>query len=193
MERMILERNAAVAGFLIGLGVVINTLAANSVLGAVLFSFGLLTIIQMRLPLYTGQIGFIKEKKKSDLIKIFIFNFIGIIFVLLLKSISDSNFILILSEKATLKFNKDILSMFIDGFFCGTLIHFAVKCKQPILTIMAVTIFILTGSEHCIADLPYLLCVPSLLNLLKFFMVVMGNSLGAILLENMLKKEGKKL
>ena len=42
---MILENGAAVAGFLIGLGVVINTLAANPILGAVLFSFGLLTII----------------------------------------------------------------------------------------------------------------------------------------------------
>ena len=59
--------NAVVAGFLIGLGVIINTLAANPVLGAILFSFGLLTIIQLQIPLYTGQIGFIKEKKKIDL------------------------------------------------------------------------------------------------------------------------------
>lgn len=39
------KKGAIVAGFLIGLGVVINTQAANPVLGAVLFSFGLLTII----------------------------------------------------------------------------------------------------------------------------------------------------
>ena len=55
-----LRRNAAIAGFLIGLGVIINTLAANPVLGAFLFSFGLLTIIDLQIPLYTGQIGFIK-------------------------------------------------------------------------------------------------------------------------------------
>ena len=188
---MMLEKNALVAGFLIGLGVIINTVAANSVLGAILFSFGLLTIIEMQLPLYTGQIGFIKDKRKTDLIKIITFNFLGILFVLLLKAVSDQSFILTLSEKAILKFNKSILRMFIDGFFCGTLIHFAVKCKKTVLTSMAVIIFILTGSEHCIADFPYLMCAPSLLNLLKFFMVVMGNSCGAILLENMLKKEGK--
>ena len=189
---MILERKAMVAGFLIGLGVIINTLATNPILGAVLFSFGLLTIIEMQLPLYTGQIGFIKEKKKSDLIKIIICNFIGILFILCLKNLSDPNFQSIFVEKAILKFNKDIFRMFIDGFFCGMLIHFAVKCKKPLLTTMAVVIFILTGSEHCIADFPYLWYAPSLLNLLKFFMVIMGNSLGAILLENMLKKEGKK-
>ena len=145
----------------------------------------------MQLPLYTGQIGFIKDKRKSDLVKIILFNFIGIFFVLLLKVISDPDFIISLSEKATLKFDKTVLRMFIDGFICGTLIHFAVKCKKMLLTCMAVIIFILTGSEHCIADFPYLLCVPSLLNLLKFFMVIMGNSCGAIFLENMLQKEGK--
>ena len=62
-----LEGNAVIAGFLIGLGVIINTQAENPVLGAFLFSFGLLTIIHMQLPLYTGQIGFITEKKISDL------------------------------------------------------------------------------------------------------------------------------
>lgn len=56
---MTLERKSIVAGFLIGLGVIINTLAASPVLGSCLFSFGLLTIIDLQLPLFTGQIGFI--------------------------------------------------------------------------------------------------------------------------------------
>ena len=155
--------------------------------GAILFSFGLITIIDLGLPLYTGQIGFIKEKKKSDLIKIIIFNFIGIVFIIIMKTLTDPNFVNIISKKAILKFDKNILRMFVDGFICGTLIHFAVKCKKPLITSMAVVLFILTGSEHCIADFPYLLYNPSLLNLLRFFMVIMGNSLGAIFLENMLK------
>jgi len=53
-----MTKHAEVAGFLIGLGVIINTLAANSILGAFLFSFGLLTIIELKLPLFTGQVGF---------------------------------------------------------------------------------------------------------------------------------------
>ena len=190
MERMKLEEKAAVAGFLIGLGVIINTLAQNPVVGAILFSFGLITIIDLGLPLYTGQIGFIKQKKKSDLIKIIIFNFIGIVFIIIMKTLTDPNFVNIISKKAILKFDKNILRMFVDGFICGTLIHFAVKCKKPLITSMAVVLFILTGSEHCIADFPYLLYNPSLLNLLRFFMVIMGNSLGAIFLENMLKQKG---
>ena len=107
-----------------------------------------------------------------------------------MKSLTDPNFVNIISKKALLKFDKNILRMFVDGFICGTLIHFAVKCKKPLLTSMAVVLFILSGSEHCIADLPYLLYTPSSLNLLRFFMVIMGNSLGAIFLEYMLKKKG---
>lgn len=186
---MNLKRNAAVAGCLIGLGVIINTLAANPILGAFLFSFGLLTIIYMQLPLYTGQIGFIKEKKILDLFWILIFNFIGIFLITILKS-PDKNFIMTLQNKANIKFSKTILQMLTDGFLCGMLIHFAVKCKYYILTIMAVMIFILIGAEHCIADFPYLIFSFSLENCLKFFMVIMGNSLGAIFLENMLKKKG---
>ena len=186
---MILERNAAAAGFLIGLGVIINTLVENPFLGAALFSFGLLTIIELGLPLYTGQIGFITKKKISDLVLIFLFNGIGILIAFLLKSF-DFNFLDLIETKAILKFDKTFMQLFIDAFFCGTLIHFAVKCKKQLLTVMAIMIFILMGAEHCIADICYLVAVPSIINFLKFFTIVMGNSLGAILLEMMLKKEG---
>lgn len=54
---------------------------------------------------------------------------------------------------------------------------------------MAVIIFILIGAEHCIADAPYLMMNFSLINLLKFLLIIMGNSFGAILIENILKKE----
>lgn len=185
-----IKRNAVIAGFLIGLGVIINTLAANPVLGAFLFSFGLLTIIELKLPLYTGQIGFIKEKNKKDLIDILIFNLLGILFCVGFFMLKDHDFINILSDKAIIKFDKNYLQMFIDSFFCGTLIHFAVKCKKQLMTVMAVMIFILIGAEHCIADAPYWATHLTLINSLKFLLVIVGNSCGAILIENILKKEG---
>lgn len=183
-----IKRNAVIAGFLIGLGIIINTLAANPILGAFLFSFGLLTIIDLQIPLYTGQIGFIKQKNKKDLFNILIFNIIGILSCVGLFVFKDSNFANIITEKSILKFDKSFLQIFIDGFFCGTLIHFAVKCKKQLMTSMAVMIFILMGAEHCIADVPYLMMNFNLINLLKFLFVIMGNSLGAILIENILKK-----
>lgn len=186
-----IELKAATAGFLIGLGVIINTLAANPVLGAFLFSFGLLTIIELQLPLYTGQIGFISEKKKIDLLNILLFNIIGAFFCIGFFGLKDPSFITTLAEKAAIKFDKNYFQIFADAFFCGTLIHFAVKCKKQLITSMAVVIFILIGAEHCIADVPYWATSPTLINSLKFLLVIMGNSCGAILIENMLKKEGK--
>ena len=148
-----IEKRAEVAGMLIGLGVIINTLAANPVLGAFLFSFGLLSIIHLGIPLYTGQIGFFFQKRKTDLLKILIFNLIGICFVILFK-MGDKQFTGLLIEKAILKFEKPFVRMFWDSFLCGILIHFAVKGKKDLLTAMAVMIFILIGAEHCIADFP---------------------------------------
>ena len=188
---MTMQKHAVVAGMLIGLGVIINTQAANPVLGAALFSFGLLTIILLQLPLYTGQIGFIQQKKITDLIQILLFNFFGIAFVIGLKTLINPDFQMTLWNNAILKFQKGNLNMLIDGFFCGMLIHFAVKCKDKLLTIMAIMIFILTGAQHCIADFPYLCIHWSTTHLIKFLIVVMGNSLGAIFLENMLKIQGE--
>jgi formate/nitrite transporter FocA (FNT family) len=48
-------------------------------------------------------------------------------------------------------------------------------------------IFILIGAEHCIADFPYLLFNLSPINVLKFAFIVLGNSIGAILIERLSK------
>lgn len=174
-----------IAGFLIGLGVVINILAPIPILGAVLFSFGLLMIIQLGLPLYTGKIGFLGKGK--TLLTILFFNLFGIAVCLIFYCAASPTFIPLITAAAALKFSKTILQMLIYGFFCGTLIHFAVKAKQPLTTVMAVAIFILIGAEHCIAAFPFLLFCFSFTNLIKFVMIIIGNSLGAIIVEKMTK------
>ena len=59
----LLIKKSILSGILIGLGVLINIQTDPSVLGALLFSFGLLTIINMQLYLYTGKIGFFSNIK----------------------------------------------------------------------------------------------------------------------------------
>lgn len=56
-------KKSILAGILIGLGVIINLQASTPLVGATLFSFGLITIIYMQLNLYTGKIGFFKSWK----------------------------------------------------------------------------------------------------------------------------------
>lgn len=183
-----LNIRSLIAGVLIGLGVIINTLTSIPVLGALLFSFGLLTIIALQLPLYTGKIGFIGKEK--GLCLILISNLIGIAFCVALYCIANPGTWILISQAASIKFTKSFLAMFIYGVFCGMLIHFAVKTKEkPYLTSMAVIIFILIGAEHCIAAFPFLLAAFNLTNLIKFIMIILGNSVGAILLEKGLSYE----
>ena len=177
--------NSIIAGLLIGLGVIINVQTQPPILGALLFSFGLLTIIQLKLPLYTGRIGFLK----GNLPLILIFNLIGIGITIGLYFLSKPDFYAILQGAAAIKFSKTYIQMLFGGIFCGMLIHFAVKCKVSYLTSMAVIIFILIGAEHCIADLPYLITILSWDNIMKFICVILGNSIGAILIEKGIRNE----
>ena len=170
------------AGILIGLGVIINVQTEYAPLGALLFSFGLLTIINMKLPLYTGRIGFLK----GNLPAILLWNFVGIFFTVGLYGLGNPQFIDTFAAVAAFKFSKDAVTLTINAVFCGALIHFAVKNKVTILTIFAIMIFILIGAEHCVADLPYFICAPwSCANIIKFAGIIFGNSIGAIIIERL--------
>jgi len=172
------------AGILIGLGVIINTQTKVPIIGPMLFSFGLLTIINMQLNLYTGKIGFVQKLKDTPfLLTVLIFNFIGIAATVGLYALANGGFIPLISAAAATKFSKSIITLFINAIFCGMLIHFAVKNKIHLFTVFAIMIFILIGAEHCIADFPYLLFNFSFMNLLKFIFIIIGNSLGSILIE----------
>lgn len=182
-----------IAGILIGLGVIINTLSNVPELGAMFFSFGLLTIIELGIPLYTGRIGFydLSKEKTINLFIILIGNLFGIILCVFCYNFSNPDFFTMLMSKAEIKFEKTFIQLAGASIICGTLIHFAVKAKNYIITILAIMIFILIGAEHCIADFPYLLMTTDPINWLKFLTIIVGNSLGAIFIENMLNKEGK--
>lgn len=178
-----------IAGILIGFGVIINTITTPAILGAALFSFGLLAVIQLQVPLYTGRIGFAINHDVQPYFLIFLGNCLGILLVIACYSLANKDFINLIEQVALLKFSKSYFAMILYGCLCGFLIHIAVKCKVPIITIGAIIIFILIGSEHCIADVPYMLINYSWESFLKWLLVVLGNSLGAIFAEGMLRNE----
>ena len=176
-------KKSTLAGILIGLGVIINLQSDNRIIGALLFSFGLLTIIEMQLLLFTGKVGF----RTKDLGLMLLFNFIGIAITVSLYAMANPNFQEVIMSAAMLKFSKSIITLFINACFCGALIHFAVKNKVKILTIFAIMIFILIGAEHCVADFPYLLFNLSWVNCGKLIAIIGGNSIGAIVIEELSK------
>ena len=76
-----MNRESLFAGILIGLGAV-GYLALGGLPGAVIFSFGLMSVIYFGVPLYTGQAGVTKDL--WFLTKVWFFNVLGCVLLGLL-------------------------------------------------------------------------------------------------------------
>lgn len=182
------------SGILVGIGVIINVLSPNKYIGSMLFSLALLTIIELKLQLFTGQIGFAIDKKFTFIEYIFIlfYNLLGVsvVVVSLFPFIGTNASYEQMIKIATNKFSHTHIQLLICGIMCGILMMIAVYCKNMIITIFCIMTFILSGYEHCIASFPFLVFAPSIVNLTKFLTIVVGNSIGSII-TNMFIKGGK--
>ncbi len=184
------------AGVMIGIGGTIYLSLDNKMVGSFLFSIGLLMICMYNMNLYTGKIGYIVVNKKSYLIELLltlIGNFIGtyILAFCMLSSRFSS-----IGDKAKviceMKLNDNLISILILSCLCGVLMYIAVNNYKKHSTsigkymgiFMCVMVFILSGFEHSVANMFYF-SVASMLSwnsLLYLFVMVMGNSIGAILI-----------
>lgn len=167
------------AGLLVGIGVVVNTLAPNPIIGAMLFSVALLAIIKNNLPLYTGRIGYAREIPLKNLIFMLLGNFVGVAIPVFMM-IQKADFLPQMVAIAETKFYADILSLFFYGILCGVMMFVAVQSKHAVITVFCIMTFILSGFEHCIADFPYLLLNFTPVNCVKYLSIVLGNTLGSI-------------
>ena len=184
----IIIKQSILSGILVGLGVVLQIQVQNTYIGAMLFSIALLVIIECNLKLYTGKIGFFKVKETKNLLIILMGNLVGVlipIFCLLLKS----GFYERVIEVSNTKFSNGYLELFLYGLMCGILMFIAVYCKKPIITVFCIMTFILSDYEHCIADFPYLVFNFNIEHLLKFLCIILGNSLGSISINKLIKSQ----
>ena len=178
-------KKAILAGIMIGLGVAIKTLVENPYLGAFLFSLGLLSVFELQLNLFTGKVGF-STFTIEQLALIFLGNAIGMLITILLFNFNP-NYVSILQQASVAKFAKPWYLMLAMGTVCGMLIHTATRAKtNKIITILCIMVFILAGAEHCIADMANLFYTPGLLQLGNFCLVVIGNIIGAKVVEFLL-------
>ena len=178
-------KKSILAGIMIGLGVAIKTLTENPILGAFLFSLGLLSVFELQLNLFTGKIGFSTFSAK-DLIIIFLGNAIGMLITIALFSTIPS-YIPALQQASLVKFSKPWYQILSMGIVCGMLIHTATRAKtNKIITILCIMVFILAGAEHCIADMANICVSFGWMQLFKFCLVVIGNTIGAKAVEFLL-------
>ena len=146
------------AGFMIGLGGIVYLSVEDRVVGSLLFSFGLLTIVTQGFCLYTGKIGFVKELKELlHMAVIIVGNYIGTFLAACsMKAVRPDMGSLGLVQK---KLDNDVFDVFILSAFCGVMMYLAIdnynKSKNILFIIAPVMIFILSGFEHSVANMFY--------------------------------------
>ncbi len=188
---------AILTGIAIGIGGTVYLSCENKVAGAFLFGTGLFTILTFGFLLFTGKVGYAVENKPSyllDLAVIWLGNLLGAMLtggLVLLTRIGSG-----ISEKAaalcSVKFGDSLPSIFILAFFCGILMFIAAdgykNIKNPAGQMLAVFLpvmtFIISGFEHCVANMYYFTAAKAWSGNALLYMLVMslGNAAGGILI-----------
>lgn len=168
MKKFRIFLSSILAGMAIAIGGIANLTLENKVAGAIFFTAGLFTVCVFGFHLFTGKVCYVFENKAGyiiDLAVIWLGNLAGAVitgFLILQTRISGIN------EKAITmaanKLSQSPLSVFILGIFCNIMIYIAVEgyrsCKHEIGKYLAiffgVTVFVLCGFEHCVANMFYL-------------------------------------
>lgn len=180
-------RSSFLAGVCIGIAG-FGYLASKDIIGAVLFAFGLLTVVHYALKLYTGTAGFIQRGEAFKLLVILGGNIMGCLAVALMARCSPMP--LQPAAQAVLESRLSIgpLRGFVLAIGCGFIMTTAVTFARqgrnlPLL--FGVPLFITCGFPHCVADAFYYLCVPvaflrdNVFNVMTFYIaIVLGNFVG---------------
>lgn len=153
----------------------------GGIYGAILFSIGLLIILNMSLKLFTGTVGYIGTKNylKTNAL-ILAGNVIGCITAMLFQNQISQE---LMERKLSLPFGTTLA----NSIICGILVYTAVDCftmKKDYMVPLCVTGFIMFGAEHCIADLCYALMSSEMsIKVILFLLIVtFGNAIGAIMM-----------
>ena len=187
------------AGILICIGCCVNLLLINDnkYLGAFLFAAGLFFICELGFKLFTGTVGYALENNLKNnllLLVILIGNAIGsfVTFIIVrFTRIYDTLHTNALNVINT-KLNDTWYSILLLAILCGILIYLGVETYKrssnnfaKILGIIfCVMVFILLSAEHCIANIGYFLLASSytLKGFLYFILMVLGNTIGGLLI-----------
>ena len=200
-----LLRSSIFAGIAIGtagfgfLASGVQTETYGPLVGAVLFCFGLLTVVGYRLKLYTGTAGFIKKNEVGTLFLILLGNIIGCLCAALLARVSPMAIQESAQKILELRLRTGALKCGLLGIGCGFIMTTAVqfarqKSFMPLL--FGVPLFIVCGFTHCVADAFYYLCVPLafwkanfLAIITVYICIVLGNLIGCNLYRIVLSKD----
>lgn len=196
-ESMFLK--AIVSGVYVTFAAVVYLFTVNTtgskLLGGLLFSFALLAIVGRGYYLYTGKIGYLLPYKKGNL------KMIGITLLGNMTGIVITGSLLLIAKGADLTplatplidskfYSHQWYETLILAFFCGILMYTAVdgyyKITDPLIRVLivifSVILFLISGYEHCIANMVYIVLAKKFSFQIFGYLLLMilGNALGAV-------------
>ncbi len=168
----------------------------SKTVGAIFFVVGLFAICTFGFNLFTGKVCYALNNKPSYLITLVIIwvgNFFGSWLTGMLFGLTR---ISSLSEKAVgmvdTKLNDSLISIFILSVFCNILIFVAVdgfknnphEVGKYLSIFFGVTVFIICGFEHCVANMFYITMAGAWSGNALLFLIVntIGNAIGGLLI-----------
>ena len=174
------------AGICIGLGCTIYCSVENHILGALLFSCGLLAIRLMKYDLFTGKVQYLITKQYNKTFYIFCLlnNLIGILIALLITSPQQS-IVEVAASIGQIRLNQSFIIAIVKGIGCGALMTIATYKETPLwISSLCVVGFISAGFNHCIADWYYLWMTQSNIFkiIFKWFPILIGNIIGGLII-----------
>lgn len=187
---------AILAGMSIAIGGLVFLSVDSKVLGAALFTVGLFTVCTMGFNLFTGKVCYVFQNNAEYAVAlpiIWIGNLAGTGLIAFFARMTRNA--AALTEKASAmcssKLNDSLVSLFFLGILCNILIYIAVEgCRniphefgKYLALIFGVMVFILCGTEHCVADMFYFWIggVWGARAVVCILAITLGNAVGGVL------------
>ena len=207
MERLRVCLSAVLAGVCIAIGGTVFLSLDNKIAGALFFTVGLFTICVFGLHLFTGKVCYVFRRDLAyalDLPVIWLGNLAGTFLVAQLERWTRVGPALAqrAEELCRTKLGDGLGSVFLLAVFCNILIYLAVEgfnqaphdLGRYLALFFGVTVFILCGFEHCVANM-YYISVAGAWSARAFgclLVMTLGNAVGGVLFPELRRLAGKK-
>lgn len=156
MRKTIID--SILAGICISLGGVVF-LKVGGIIGAVLFSFGLISVVCYKMKLYTGVSGFVETKQDwIELPVVILGNIVGCALVAAAIKTAIPELVENAHKIVESRLDKGFWNVVLLAVFCGfimtTVVNFA-RQKNWLPLLFGIPLFIMCGFVHSIADAFY--------------------------------------
>ena len=196
MNRFKVLVSAVLAGLCVGFGGLVYLSLENRIVGAALFTIGLFFICTLGLHLFTGKVCYVFQNDRDyalNLPVIWLGNLLGTGLTAGCAGLTRNA--ALLSEKAMalcqVKLADSLPGLFLLGLLCNIFIYLAVEgyARNPhelgkyLSLFFGVMVFILAGTEHCVADMFYFWMAGAWSGraVVSVLVITLGNAVGGIL------------